>query len=91
MSGFNRNTQGRDDPFTYGLNGETIDLGGGDYEPTLDVKAIVVVATGDVVCRPLNASADITITGAPVGFVLPWHCSKIEATGTTADLATIKS
>lgn len=91
MSGFNRNTQGRDDPFTFGADGETIDLGGGDYEPTANVKAIIVVAAGDVVCRPINASADITITDAPAGFVLPWHCSKIEATGTTATLATVKA
>lgn len=87
---WNRHTE-EESPFTFGTDGATISLGGGDYTPTLDVKAIVVVATGDVVCRPLNASADITITGAPVGFILPWHCSKIESTGTTATLATVRA
>lgn len=76
-------------PSTYGFDGATIDLSGGDFTVPATVKAIVVVATGDVICRPVNANADITITDAPVGFVLPWHCSKIESTGTTATLATV--
>lgn len=73
----------------YGLDGATIDLSGGDYTVPNNCKAIVVVATGDVICRPLNAGADITITGAPVGFILPWHCVTIVETGTTATLATV--
>lgn len=85
---WNRNTQ-PESPFTFGRGGEAINLAGGDYTPGDDVKAIVVVATGDVVCRPLRAGADITITAAPVGFILPWHCVKIEQTGTTATLATV--
>ena len=85
---YNRNEAGSG-PASFGVDGATISLGGGDYTVPDTVKAIVVVAAGDVVCRPLNAGADITITDAPVGFVLPWHCTKIEATGTTATLATV--
>ncbi len=85
---YDRLTAG-DGPATLGRDGATIDLGGGDYTVPNTVKAIVVVAAGNVVCRPLNAGADITITAAPVGYILPWHCTKIESTGTTATLATV--
>lgn len=78
-----------EDAFQYGKDGAVIDLGSSDYTVPSNCKGIIVVATGDVVCRPQRASADITITGAPVGLILPWHCIKIEQTGTTATLATI--
>lgn len=76
-------------PATFGNDGATIDLSSTDYTVPDTVKAIVVVASGDVVCRPLNAGADVTITGAPVGMLLPWNCSQITKTGTTATLATV--
>lgn len=82
-------TRAGDGPATYGFDGATISLGGGDYTVPDTVKAIVVVATGNVVCRPVNAGADITITDAPVGMALPWHCTAIRQTGTTATLATV--
>jgi len=85
---YDRKTAGSG-PATFGFDGATIDISTDDYTVPDTVKAIVVVAAGDVVCRPLGAAADITITDAPVGFVLPWHCSKIEKTGTTATLATV--
>lgn len=75
-------------PSSFGWDGAAIPLAA-DFVVPDNVKAIVVIAAGDVVCRPKNAGADITITGAPVGFVLPWHCSKIERDGTTATLATV--
>ena len=91
MSGSNQSTpySSFGAPLDLGTSGEIIDLSGGDYVPAASVKAIIVVAVGNVICRPLNANADITITGAPVGFVLPWYCSKIESSGTTATLATV--
>lgn len=76
-------------PATYGFDGATISLAATDYTVPSTVKAIVVVATGNVVCRPVDAGADITITDAPVGMLLPWHCTKITKTGTTATLATV--
>lgn len=76
-------------PSSFGFDGATISLAGGDYTVPDTVKAVTVVATGNIVCRPANASADITVTGAPVGYVLPWHCSAIRQTGTTATLATV--
>lgn len=76
-------------PATFGYDGATISLAETDYTVPNTVKAIVVVAAGDVVCRPVNAGADITITDAPVGFVLPWHCVTIARTDTTATLATV--
>lgn len=74
---------------TFGVDGATISLASTDYTVPNTVKAIVVVAAGNIVCRPLNAGADLTITSAPVGFVLPWHCVKITKSGTTATLATV--
>lgn len=86
---YNRNTAG-DGPGTFGFGGATISLASTDYTVPDTVKAIVVVAAGNVVCRPVNASADITITGATVGMVLPWHCQTIVKTNTTATLATVE-
>ena len=85
---YDRTTAGSG-PATWGNDGATISLGGGDYTVPSTVKAIEVVATGNIVLRPLNASADITITGAPVGYKPPWHCLAIRQTGTTATLATV--
>jgi hypothetical protein len=85
---YDRTTAGSG-PVTFGFDGATIDLSVEDYTVPNTIKAIVVVATGNVICRPVNAGADITITGAPVGMILPWHCTKIERTGTTATLATV--
>lgn len=85
---YNRNEAGSG-PATFGVDGAEIDLSSTDYTVPDTVKAIVVVATGDVVCRPLNAGVDITISDAPVGMLLPWHCTKITKTGTTATLATV--
>lgn len=85
---YDRNEAGSG-PASFGVDGAVIDLSTTDYTVPDTVKAIVVVAAGDVVCRPKLAGADITITAAPVGFVLPWHCTKIEMTGTTATLATV--
>jgi hypothetical protein len=85
---YDRSTAGGG-PSSFGFGGDTISLASTDYTVPSTVKAIVVVATGNVVCRAVNGAADITITGAPVGFILPWHCLTIVKTGTTATLATI--
>lgn len=85
---YDRNEAGSG-PATFGVDGAEIDLSSTDYTVPNTVKAIIVIATGDVVCRPLNAGADITISDAPVGMLLPWHCTKITKTGTTATLATV--
>jgi hypothetical protein len=88
MSSYDRKTAGTG-PATFGYDGEMIDLSSEDYTVPETVKAIMVIASGDVVCRPLYANADITITDAPIGLLLPWHCEKITQTGTTATLATV--
>lgn len=74
---------------TFGFGGAAIDLSSTDYTVPDTVKGIIVISTGNVVCRPVDAGADITITSVPAGFILPWHCSAIRRTGTTASLATI--
>lgn len=86
---WDRTKPGRNDPAAFGFDGAAIDLSGGDYTVPDTVKAIVVTERGDVVCRPVNASADITLVDVPAGFILPWHCSKIEKDNTTAALATV--
>lgn len=85
---YNRNdfTSGAD---TFGFGGATINLASTDYTVPDTVKAIIVVNAGTVIFRAPDSGADITITSAPVGFVIPWHCSVIRRTGTTATLATI--
>ena len=86
--GYNRETEaGASSQF--GIDGATISLASTDYTVPVTVKAIVVCATGNVVCRPVNAGADITLTGLPAGYILPWHCLKIIKVGTTATLATV--
>lgn len=74
---------------TFGFGGGPISLAGGDYAVPNTVKAIVVTTSGTVVLRAVDGAADITITAAPVGYVIPWHCSHIRQTGTTATLATV--
>lgn len=74
---------------SFGFGGGPISLAGGDYTVPSTVKGICVVAAGNVVLRAVDGSADITITGAPVGYILPWHALAIRQTGTTATLATI--
>ena len=87
---FNRMNHGIDDPAAFGRGGDTIDLSSTDFTVGANVKAIVVVAAGNVVCKPMKGSANITITGAPVGMILPWHCKTIVRTSTTATLATVE-
>lgn len=74
---------------SFGFGGATINLASTDFTVGDTIKGIIVVASGNVVCRPVDAGADITITNAPAGLILPWHCSAIRRTGTTATLATI--
>jgi hypothetical protein len=64
---------------------DTVDLA--VYAPGL-----VVTAAGNVKYIPSqNADADtITITAAPVGFILPHQVRRVFATGTTASLATLE-
>jgi hypothetical protein len=73
---------------SFGFGGAPISLAGGNYTVPDTVKGIVVVSSGNVVCTPVDGS-DITITSAPTGFILPWHCVTIKQSGTTATLATI--
>lgn len=86
---WDRTKHGRNDYDSFGFDGATVSLAGGDFTVPDTVKAIVVAKAGDIVCRPVNASADITLTGWPAGATLPWHCSAIRQTGTTATLATV--
>lgn len=74
---------------TFGWGGATISLASGDFAVGDTVKGIVVVSAGNVVFRPVDSAADITITSAPTGYIIPWNCSFIRQTGTTATLATI--
>lgn len=88
MTDYNRNnySSGAD---TFAFGGATISLAGGDYTVPADVKGVAVVAAGDIAFRAADGSSDIAITGAPVGYIIPWHCSVIRQTGTTATLATL--
>lgn len=74
---------------TFGFGGAAINLTGGDFTVGDTIKAIVVTAPGSVVFRPIASDADITMTGLPSGYIIPFHCSFIRQTGTTASLATI--
>ena len=74
---------------TFGFGGATISLAGGDYTVPDTVKGIVVTSAGTVVFRPVDSTADITMSALPVGYILPYHCRFIRQTGTTATLATV--
>lgn len=74
---------------SFGFGGVPISLASTDFTVPNTVKAICVVAAGNVVFRAVDGTADITITGAQVGYILPWHASVIRRTGTTATLATV--
>lgn len=74
---------------TFGFSGATISVAGGDVTIGDTVKGIVVCATGNVVFRPVGSGSDITMTGLPAGYIIPYHIVTIRQTGTTATLATI--
>lgn len=76
-------------PDTFGFNGDTISLANGDFNVDENTKAVVVVSAGNVVFRPVDAESDITITGLPAGYIIPWHCAVIRQTGTSATLSTL--
>jgi hypothetical protein len=88
MSDYDRNlySSGAD---TFGFGGASISLASTDFTVPADVKAIVVTTGGNVVFRAVDGTSDITMTGVATGYVLPYHCSVIRRTGTTATLATI--
>lgn len=63
-------------------------------DDSVDLPAYVVgcvVTAGDIIfLPPINDPSDpITITAAPVGYVVPWQISRLLATGTTAVLRTL--
>lgn len=74
---------------TFGFGGATINLALGDFTVNDTVKGIVVCNAGNVVVRPVDSGADVTFTALPSGYIIPYHCSFIRQTGTTATLATI--
>lgn len=86
---YDRRTAGNG-PGTIGYGGDVIDLSGGDFTVTSDVKHIACVAAGNVVYRAMNGLADIPVTGMPVMGTLPHHALVIRQTGTTATLVTVK-
>lgn len=59
---------------------------------TVVAKALVCGASGNVSVIPvLNADDDVvSFANAPVGFVVPFQCRRILATGTTATVYTIE-
>ncbi|MFA7604543.1 MAG: hypothetical protein WCY29_16205 [Novosphingobium sp.] len=85
---YDRNSAGSG-PMTFGVDGADIDLSSTDFVVPDAVKGIVLTEAGDVVCRPMHAGADITLTDLPAGYMLPWHCAVIRKAGTTASLATV--
>lgn len=57
-----------------------------------DYLVLTVVVAGNIkFLPPINDNADpITITAAPVGFIIPWQVRRLFSTGTTAVLRTIE-
>ena len=80
-------------PHTFGRKGILVDISSEDSPIGAEVKAVVVVAAGNVVYCPAgndqSGSEDIIVTDAGVGFCLPHLPSFIRKTGTTATLCTV--
>lgn len=75
---------------TFGRRGGPVDLSGGDVTFGSGVKAIQVVAEGNLVYRPVDGNADITVKAAPVGFT-PFHIpGVVRQAGTSATVVTIE-
>ena len=53
----------------------------------VDFASLYVGGAGNITLTTANVSgtqADVLFTGVPAGTVLPVHCTKVKATGTTA-------
>lgn len=66
------------------VDAETVDISGGDH--ALRCRALYVGGTGNVVCRLIGSTADVTFSAVPVGTVLPISLKKVTQNGTTATL-----
>jgi hypothetical protein len=85
---YDRSTAGNG-PQTMGWGGGPIDLSTADFQVPDTVKGVTLTSPGNVALRAVRGTVDIIMTNLPSGYVLPWHCSHIRKTGTTAALATI--
>lgn len=47
-------------------------------------KGLYVGGAGDIACRLIDDSADVTFVGVPAGAVLPIRVSHVRVSGTTA-------
>lgn len=78
--------------YSFGRKGEQLDLSGDDVSLAENVKAIQVVAAGNLVYAPVgDLNNVITVTEAPVGFQPAHVVGKVlsAANGTTASVSTV--
>ena len=60
-----------------------ISIGGGDQTLAIAARGVFVGGSGNLVCRLVGATADITFTGLSAGQFYPFAISIIRQTGTT--------
>lgn len=63
--------------------------GGSDQALTKSCRAVYVGGAGNLVCRLVGDTADVTLTGLLAGTVYPFAVASITATGTTITNSTV--
>jgi hypothetical protein len=65
-------------------DGTAISVGGGDQTLTQGSRSVYVGTAGNLVCRLVDSTADVTFTGLLAGQVYPFAIAIVRQTGTTA-------
>lgn len=78
-----KNNLSAPDPTKPAVDALAVNYGGGDQTLAFPCRGIFVGGAGNLACRLVGASADVTFTGLSAGVVYPFAISIIRQTNST--------